>query len=155
MDPGYHETAGGVVINDRGELLVLVRDIKREGGMRHEVRLPKGHIDPGEDAETAAMREVCEESGYCALDIVADLGTYRSEYELRGEAHVRDEQYYLMRLKHERRQPTAHVNEEEALFSVEWVPAAEASQRITYRSEQIFADRALEAWRMLKEKAGT
>lgn len=145
-----HQTAGGVVINDAGLLLVLVRDIEREGQMRHEVRLPKGHVDPGETLEQAALREVCEESGYCALDIVADLGTWRSEYQHQGRPHARDEQYYLMRLRHSERQPPVHVNEEEALFHHEWVPAESAHEVITYHSEQIFAQRGYEAWKILK-----
>jgi len=48
--------AGGVVINDRGEILLLRY---RSGGWT----FPKGHIDPGERDEDAAVREVLEETG--------------------------------------------------------------------------------------------
>jgi len=40
------------------------------------VRLPKGHIELGEDAVTAAMRETKEESGITDLKLVKDLGSY-------------------------------------------------------------------------------
>ena len=53
MKAKHHETAGGVVIDPSGRMLVIVRDIEREGRVIHEVRLPKGHIDPGESAEVA------------------------------------------------------------------------------------------------------
>lgn len=43
--------------------------------------LPKGHIEPGETAEAAAVREVEEEAGVCAA-IVAPAG--ESEYVAAG-----------------------------------------------------------------------
>jgi len=116
MTTKYHKTAGGVVINSDGEVLVIVRDIERDGVVVHEVRLPKGHIDPGETSERAAIREVCEESGYCHLRITKDLGVGHSTFTFRGKRHERDEQYYLMELTdptHEAPQP---MSEEEALF---------------------------------------
>lgn len=37
---------------------------------------PKGHIDEGEDDETAARREIAEETGLTKLELIDDLGTY-------------------------------------------------------------------------------
>jgi predicted NUDIX family NTP pyrophosphohydrolase len=45
-----YTAAGGVVVHD-GHVLVLVR----RG--RGEVRLPKGHVEPGEEVQAAALRE--------------------------------------------------------------------------------------------------
>ena len=50
------ESAGGVVVNLKGEILVVSQHGKSWS-------LPKGHLDPGEDALSAAQREVYEESG--------------------------------------------------------------------------------------------
>lgn len=50
------EGAGGVVFNHRDEVL-LIRQV--DGSWV----FPKGHIDPGETALSAAMREVAEEAG--------------------------------------------------------------------------------------------
>lgn len=151
MKTKYHKTAGGVVINSRHEVLVIVRDIERDGVLVHEVRLPKGHIDPGESSEKAAMREVCEESGYCHLKIAGDLGVGRSSFTFNGKHHERDEQYYLMELTdptHEAPQP---MSEEEALFTPHWIPIAEAAESMTYESERDFVKRAWDLVRGMGE----
>lgn len=142
MKTKQHQTAGGVVLDEQGRLLVIVRDIERDGRVVHEVRLPKGHIDPGETPEDAALREVQEESGYAHLAILADLGTAHSAFEFRGKHHERDERYFLMRLtspEHETPQPTGP---EEALFQPAWLDPAEAEAMMTYVSEREFVRRA-------------
>lgn len=53
-------SAGGLVIDAR-ERIALVRQRNRRG--RWHWTLPKGRIDRGETVETAALREVHEESG--------------------------------------------------------------------------------------------
>ncbi len=143
MKPKYHETAGGVVIDASGSMLVLVRDIERGGRLVHEVRLPKGHIDSGETAEQAALREVEEESGYAGLEIIADLGVCHSTFTFRDRLNERDERYFLMRLTDPHRgapRPTGH---EEALFQPDWLEPAAAAVQLTYESEREFARRAI------------
>ena len=63
------ESAGGIVRNARGEI-ALVKNGPDFWGF------PKGHIDPGEDALTAAKREIEEETGIRDLTRVDDLGFY-------------------------------------------------------------------------------
>ena len=62
-------SAGGVVTNGEGRVLV----VSQHGT---SWSLPKGHIDPGEDALVAAKREIYEESGIRDLEFVRQLGTY-------------------------------------------------------------------------------
>jgi 8-oxo-dGTP pyrophosphatase MutT (NUDIX family) len=144
MTSKHHITAGGVVLDDRDCVLTLVRDVERDGGQVHEVRLPKGHIDPGETPEAAALREVREESGYAGLEIEVDLGTAHSEFDFRGKHHTRDERYFLMRLTRPERQAPEPTGPEEALFSPEWLELEEAEKRLSYASEREFARRARE-----------
>lgn len=68
------QTAGGVVISKKGRVL-LVNQRGRSWS------LPKGHIEAGEDALTAAIREIEEESGVSRLDLVRKLGAY-SRYKI-------------------------------------------------------------------------
>jgi diadenosine hexaphosphate hydrolase (ATP-forming) len=53
------EGAGGLVFDPAGRVLLIRRD-------NGEWMFPKGHIDPGEDALTTALREVEEEAGVIA-----------------------------------------------------------------------------------------
>jgi ADP-ribose pyrophosphatase YjhB (NUDIX family) len=62
-------SAGGVVTNSEGEVLV----VSQHGT---SWSLPKGHIDPGENALVAAKREIYEESGIRDLELIRELGTY-------------------------------------------------------------------------------
>lgn len=52
------EAAGGVVGNERGELLMIL--------LRERYDLPKGHVESGESSADAALREVEEETGIVA-----------------------------------------------------------------------------------------
>ena len=52
------EAAGGVVTDPAGRWLLMFRNGRWD--------LPKGHIEPGETAEAAAVREIAEETGVAA-----------------------------------------------------------------------------------------
>ena len=58
------EAAGGVVVNGRGERLMIHRNGRWD--------LPKGHVEPGESVEVCAAREILEETGVQA-EVVAPL----------------------------------------------------------------------------------
>ncbi len=140
----HYRSAGGVVVED-GRVLLLKRDVMRDGQLTHEVRLPKGHIEKGETPEEAALREVCEESGYCHLQIVADLGEAHVAFDFKKKHVERDERYYLMRLTDPEQQAQQPHNEhsEEALFVAFWAPSlAEAEALLTFEQEKDFVRRA-------------
>ena len=70
------ESAGGVVINRRGEILV----VSQHGT---SWSLPKGRIEEGEDPLAAARREIHEETGVTRLELTGELGSY-SRFKLSG-----------------------------------------------------------------------
>ena len=143
MNTFYHNTAGGVLLDADNFVLVLERDVQRDGKTVHEVRLPKGHIERGETPLQAGIREVAEESGYRCLCIAGDLGTTHSTFEFQGSLHERDEHYYLMRLTAaDPDAPQYTPGTEENLFCPAWFPIADAETLLTYGSEQEAVHRA-------------
>ncbi|MCS7220246.1 MAG: NUDIX domain-containing protein [Anaerolineae bacterium] len=129
----YH-AAGGVVVHE-GNVLLLNRP------SRGEVRLPKGHVEPGENTAETALREVREETGYARLRIVGDLGMQQVEFDnpYDGRHYVRHEHYFLMCLDG-LEQVTRPA--EDAQFALYWVPIAEAADLLTFESERVIMRRA-------------
>ncbi len=143
METRAYSAAGGVVVDDSGRVLLLERWVQRDAGVIHEIRLPKGHVEPGETDAQAAVRETCEESGYCGLEIVADLGTAFTEWTNAREHVQRVEHYFLMRLVNMEQQAPDFHGADESLFRVVWAQdLTEAEGRLTYASEKDFAARA-------------
>ena len=141
--PARFTVAGGVVTDGAGRALLLERDVERDGQTVHEVRLPKGKPEPGEDLETAARREVGEESGYWQLETLADLGEAVSRFHFYGRANVRTERYFLFRTDPAtERRPSPDAGSEEALFEPMWTMPEDAAALLTYESEREFMRRA-------------
>jgi len=63
------ELAGGVILNSRGELLLIHRATPR----LTQWEIPGGKVEPGEASEQAAVREVYEETGV-HTEIIDRLG---------------------------------------------------------------------------------
>lgn len=80
------QSAGGVVVNKKKWVLL----VSQRGT---SWSLPKGHIDPGEDALTAAKREIEEESGLHRLTLVKELGSF-SRYKI-GEGGLGEDRREL------------------------------------------------------------
>jgi len=128
------EAAGGVVLRSRDgddEVLVI-----------HRVRyddwsLPKGKLDPGEDARTAALREVEEETG-----VVAQVGTelVTVAYDIpAGRKRVR-----WFRMRPLDGDPSARVSDHE-VDDARWVPVQDAMGLLTYGHDREVLAQALAA----------
>jgi len=126
-----YTAAGGVVVHgDR--VLVLCRP------GRGEVRLPKGHVEPGESPQETALREVREESGCTGLEVRADLGTQVVEFEHKGRHVVRTERYFLMTLADDQASSTGG----EQQFEPIWLTWEEALATLTFEAEREWVWRA-------------
>lgn len=69
----YRPCVGIMLLNDRGEVFVA-----RRSGSEADWQMPQGGIDAGEDARTAALRELEEEIGTARAEILAvTTGTHR------------------------------------------------------------------------------
>ena len=80
--------AGGLVENEQNELLFIYRNKRWD--------LPKGHVEPGEDYEAAAIREVEEETGVRDLVIKSFLKTTYHVFKRKGEFRLKVTYWYAM-----------------------------------------------------------
>lgn len=105
------KAAGGLIENQRGDILVITRKGWRD--------LPKGHIDEGESAEEAALREVQEETGLQEAEIVAPLCTTRHFHRAYGRWEVKQTEWFLMFAPGE--EPALCPEEGESITAAEWL----------------------------------
>lgn len=81
--------AGGVVVNEKGEVLIMRRNERWD--------LPKGHWEEGESIESTAKREVREETGLEELKIEKFLCTSFHTYYMHGRYELKHTCWYIMR----------------------------------------------------------
>ena len=101
------KAAGGVVMNDRNEILFIFRKGKWD--------LPKGKIDAGETADEAAVREVKEECGLENPEIINSLPSTFHTYHEEGPI-LKETYWYLMKAA----DTELHPQTEEGITKVEW-----------------------------------
>lgn len=82
------EAAGGVVKNDKNEVLMIFR--------RDNWDLPKGKIDKGETPEIAAVREIQEETGLNEVKLGDFICHTYHTYEMKGKRILKKTWWYTM-----------------------------------------------------------
>ena len=118
-------SAGGLVVRAGKVLLVKVENL--EGEVRWT--FPKGHLEAGEGARQAALREVEEETGWaCRIKVPLTTARYRF---FRGERQVdKQVRWYLMApLK------KTGGRDGEEIMAVRWAGVAAAGKLIRYPSD--------------------
>lgn len=133
-------SAGGVVVRD--EQVIVVVPIRRAAGGRAVLALPKGHVDPGENAEQAATREVREEAGVEA-GLVCKLGDVRYWYQRDGRRIAKVVSFFLFRYRSG--DPVDHDSEIE---EARWMALTDATRELSYRGERDMVGRALQRLRL-------
>ena len=128
-------SAGGAVV--RGGDVIVVVPVKRDAQRRRVLVLPKGHLDPGETDEAAAVREVAEETGVVA-ELVDKLGDVEYSYERRGRRRSKRVAFYLFEYRSGSVEDHDHEIEE-----ARWMPLNEAVRDLTYKGEREIVRRAL------------
>ena len=123
-------SAGGLVVDLAGDIPLgaLIGRTDRHGRLLWS--LPKGHIEQGETAEQAAVREVAEETGISGV-IMGELGTIDFWFVAEGRRIHKTVQHYLMRaVGGELSDADVEVTE------VAWVPLPELGARLAYADER-------------------
>jgi 8-oxo-dGTP diphosphatase len=105
--------------------------------------LPKGLVDPGEDARATALREVLEETGVEGGAAVR-LGDVRYVYSRGGQRIFKVVVFYLVRYRRGRIGDLAPGMRRE-VADARWLPLEDAPRLLAYRGEREMAQRALSA----------
>jgi 8-oxo-dGTP pyrophosphatase MutT (NUDIX family) len=121
-------SAGGVVV--RGEQVVVIVPTRRASDGSKVLALPKGHIDPGENALQAATREVREETGIVA-EPVTELGETRYWYRRDGQTIPKSVSFYLF--KYIEGDTADHDDEVEKAW---WIALADAQRELSHAAER-------------------
>ncbi len=136
-------TAGGIVMNDEGLFLV----VNQHG---NSWSLPKGGIKPGEDALTAAKREIYEEAGVTELTLVRELGSYqRYKISLSGgddKSDLKTIHMFLFKTRQKKLRPIDKDNPE-----ARWLPKEEVARILTHRKDREFFLKAVKEFGKKKE----
>jgi 8-oxo-dGTP pyrophosphatase MutT (NUDIX family) len=107
---------------DGQTLFLLIRDSYRNWGF------PKGHIEKGEEAEAAALREVQEETGLSDLQMRGEIDTIDWFFRFRGRLIHKYCHFFLIESPSGDTSPQA----EEGITACRWVPLETALQLISY-----------------------
>lgn len=129
-------SAGGIIIRDfDGEKKVLVAQHSKHKGWD----FPKGHIELGESAQQAAVREVEEETGVRA-EIIEKVGATEYFYWEEGSKVLKTVVYFLMKYEGEGEATTAFE-----ISDMVWLRPEEVEAKLTFKDTK-------ELWKKAKTK---
>jgi ADP-ribose pyrophosphatase YjhB (NUDIX family) len=137
-------SAGGLVVDLHGEvpLGALIGRTDKLGRLLWS--LPKGHIEQGETAEQAAVREVEEETGISG-EIMGELGTIDFWFVADGRRIHKTVRHYLLRAT------GGQLSDADVeVTAVAWVPLPDISEQLAYPDERGLVEAA---GRLLAETA--
>lgn len=126
-------SAGGVVVDRDGPALRVAVIGRRSRRGRLEWCLPKGHLEPGESAEQAAVREVAEETGIQAR-IVAPLGSIDYWFVVGSRRVHKVVHHYL--LEAIGGQLSVDGDPDGEALEAAWVPVDELDVRLAFANER-------------------
>ena len=131
----YEVSAGGLVLRQSGnglEALLIGRGEPRVWS------LPKGHVEPKETHEQAALREVREETG-CWAELLTKLSDIHYWFFLNRTKHKKDVHFYLMRYL-----SGDTANHDHEVDEARWFEIRAAKKALKYVNEKRLVDLGLE-----------
>lgn len=131
-------SAGGVVFRRDGErtLVLVIRDAHGNWGF------PKGHVERGEEARDAALREVREETGVIVTNVVAPLHAISWRFRSRGAQVHKTCHFFVLVTDRARTRPQG----KEGITACRWVAPDEARRLLTWDNSRSVMDAAQAAW---------
>ena len=128
-------SAGGVLV--RGEEVAAIVPVRRAAGGKRVLALPKGHVDPGETPEQAALREVREETGMTG-ELIEQLGEVRYWYQREGRKIPKLVTFFLLEYR-----SGSDADHDTEVEEVRWLPLEDAVSELSYKGEREMVQRAL------------
>lgn len=135
-------SAGGLVYRRaRGVWVVCLGGRKRADERAVVWSIPKGHVEPGESMEAAALREVQEETGLQATvdGLLGDVTYWFARRDASGRPVrvFKRVRFFLLRHAGGR-----FADRDDELDVVRWLPLADAEHAAAYASERALVTRA-------------
>ena len=127
-------SAGGVVyrLEAGTPLFLLIRDSYANWGF------PKGHVERGEQASDAAVREVREETGLTSLVLHGLIDTIDWYFRFRGRLIHKSCHFYLMETSESRTAP----QRAEGITACQWIEYGPAHESLSYANAREVLRRA-------------
>lgn len=122
----YEKSAGGVVVRfgEAEPRFLLIRDSYGHWGF------PKGHLEKGEHADTAALREVMEETGLRNVSVLSSIAAIEWRFRFRGRLIQKHCAFYLMESPFGDTKP----QKSEGITACRWATIDEAQELIDYEN---------------------
>jgi 8-oxo-dGTP pyrophosphatase MutT (NUDIX family) len=122
--PVEETSAGGVVFRraDAGPLVLVIKDAYRNWGF------PKGHLEAGEDAAQAAVREIGEETALAGLVAHGRIQDIDWFFRFRGRLIHKTCTFFLFECP----DGEAIPQRDEGITACRWMPLEEALHAVSY-----------------------
>jgi len=129
------ESAGGVILNSKGQVLV----VNQHGS---SWSLPKGHVEGDELLLEAAKREIKEETGITDLEFIRELGSY-TRYRIglhaeEDESELKHITFFLFMTTQMDLKPEDQENPE-----AKWIEPNQVADLLTHPKDSDFFNRIL------------
>jgi 8-oxo-dGTP pyrophosphatase MutT (NUDIX family) len=137
-------SAGGVIFRrvEDGTRILLIKDAYRNWGF------PKGHVEAGEDAAAAALREITEETGLSDLINHGRIQDIDWFFRFRGKLIHKTCTFFLVESPSGEPQP----QHDEGITATRWLSFDEAQRTLSYANAR---DVLKAAGTMMDSPAGT
>jgi 8-oxo-dGTP pyrophosphatase MutT (NUDIX family) len=134
-------SAGAIILREvDGELKIALAQRKRK---TKTWVIPKGHVEPGETIEQAALREIYEEAGLHNVQLIKYLGSLlRESVKSNGECVQKTIHYYLAYAL-DGKNPLPPTDK--GFTEPGWFTPKQAIKLLPYKEEQVFFSKHLDA----------
>lgn len=139
--------AGGAVVRVRNGM----REVLLIDDAYNHVTFPKGHVEAGETWETAAIREVFEETGIEAR-IVSSLGRVEYRIERHGQPVRKQVRLFLLEVIDEADEPNHQAEEVRGAYFLSWQDAQRAHEQRGYENWSWVLPKARVWWEWHEKK---